>query len=116
MGVEEDFNYEDLSPGIQDAVRWLHSCGWDTIDSGDGSLAKAGMECAYDEPMVAIAVPRMALVHLADRLKLDLESFVINPLGAIEIQAMYNPLDGHAIILLTGEGLLNIEPAPEVAR
>lgn len=108
----EPFDYEALSSGIRPAVKWLHVQGWETCDSGDGSLHAEGMECAFPEPMVVVVVDNRELMHLAaDHLYHSFTSFGYED---IDIQAMYNPADQIASILLTGGGLLKLgAPAPE---
>lgn len=46
--------YASLSPNIRKLVRLLHEWGYGTSDSGDGSNASKGMECAVPYPMVVI--------------------------------------------------------------
>lgn len=49
-----DFDYSQLSPGIRKLVKLLHTWGYETTDSGDGTNHKEGMGCALPYPMVAI--------------------------------------------------------------
>jgi hypothetical protein len=105
-----DFNYNNLCPGIRDAVRWFHAWSWNTCDSGDGSHALAGMEGAMEEPMVVVTVEdRADLCANADLLLEDLEKALGTSFDKVDVQAMYNPRDGIYHILVFGAGLLSLQ-------
>lgn len=95
---------QELCPGIREAVRFLQMEGFETIDSGDGSLAKAGMECAFDEPMVGIKVEPHSLIVDSHRLRSILLANQINA----NIEASYNPDDEVAVIVVFGPDLINL--------
>jgi len=101
-------DYNKLSPGIKGVVRWLHLRGWDTCDSGDGSNLEEGMECGMDTPMVVVETGKKRLAYDAETLFNALTKFLSEEeFNNVDIQAMYNPRDEIASILLTGEGLLS---------
>lgn len=102
------FDYESLSPGIREAVRWLHYHGFGTTDSGDGSNYAAGMEGAMEEPMIYVRVTHSIdlIFETAFLWRLIKETCTPQARDGIEIQAMYNPKDRDAMIVLTGDGLL----------
>ncbi len=54
MSVQPPEFYESLSPKIRKLVRKLHEWGYGSTDSGDGTHACEGMECAVPYPMVVI--------------------------------------------------------------
>lgn len=54
MTIQSPKFYESLSPKIRKLVRLLHGWGYETTDSGDGSNAEEGMECAVPFPMVVV--------------------------------------------------------------
>ncbi|KKN00630.1 hypothetical protein LCGC14_1135850 [marine sediment metagenome] len=107
----EEFDYEQLSPGIRNAVRWFHAWEWDTSDSGDGSLSRDGMECAMEVPMVVVPVEEgHFMCHDANAISQELEREMSpEDFAKVDIQAMYNPRDGIASILVTGDGLLRLK-------
>lgn len=105
----EHFDYEALAPGIRMTVRWLHSLGFYTTDSGDGSTNQAtGMECSEawkGVPMVAIEVPdERHLISSTNWLWTCLEQLFgkggVPPVVGVE--GSYSPQDGYCVILLTG--------------
>lgn len=108
----EEFDYEQLSPGIRDAVRWFHAWEWDTSDSGDGSSFKSGsILSAIEVPMVVVHIQDCHFMcYDADAISHELER-ELSPgdFDKIDVQAMYNPRDGVARILVTGEGLLKLK-------
>lgn len=93
---------DDICPGIKDVVRLLTKEGFETVDSGDGSHFKEGMEGAFEEPMVACLGEKgpdlffraMRLLHILRE----------NGYEA-RVEATYSPNDGIATIVAYGEGL-----------
>ena len=59
----------ELSPGIRDLVLELHRAGFRPCDSGDGSNAAAGMECALPFRHVFMLCPAGALQSELARLR-----------------------------------------------
>lgn len=97
------FDYSQLSPGIRSAVAWIHELGFETCDSGDGSLHASGMDCAIPEPSIVVSCGDPgALVATADRIRAELGSFS----AGVHIQATYVPGEP-AMVLLTGDSLLD---------
>lgn len=109
----DDINYDELDPGIRDTVRWLDEHGFETCDSGDGeSKFEEGWtedDGAMPFPHVIIHCLRENLVMEADRLaimllqegmSIDMGEKPVN--GNLHIQAMYNPGDLGASIMLVG--------------
>ncbi len=100
----------ELSPGIRGAVLWLRSHGFDTCDSGDGSNAAAGMECAVDYPMIAIRATRETLLDEADRCAALLQARGIPTVtgggscseltDSVQVEASYVPGQSSVIILV----------------
>lgn len=128
--MKTDINYDELSPGIRGAVKWLRDNGFNTCDSGDGSNFEQGMECAWEQPMVIIAVSREKLLSEADRLLalLEAEGVPLTPQGGddphepqdcVMVDAVYLPAqNGRCIISVVeiGErGLLATLGKPKVA-
>lgn len=108
-------DYGELDPGVRRLVRLLRSNGFNTSDSGDGS--KAGMmECAVDEPMVAIEVDPAELVSEAHRLHALLAGVGVT-LGEVgddgvgQIQASYDPANRIASVVLFGVTDANLPAA-----
>jgi len=105
---------DGLSPGIKELVLWLNEQGFETTDSGDGTNAAAGMECAVEYPMVVMVVDKPGrLVDEAQRLYKALRGRGIqfdhakrgytsdDTICWPQIQASYDPADGTAVILLS---------------
>ncbi len=99
---------EELCPGIRAAVELLRSNDFETIDSGDGSHFRAGMECACEEPMIACATTRHHMAGASHRLMTLLGSRGID----VHIEAAYSPKDEVAILLVMGKELLNLDGEP----
>jgi hypothetical protein len=109
-----EFDYDSLNPNIREVVRWLHSRGFETADSGDGQTRN--FECDRDYPYVVIPVDLAAgggsaeLVWKTDNLVRLLQSdhrITVEPFGpddtvVIGVQAFYLPAIGYAFIELTG--------------
>jgi hypothetical protein len=95
-----------LCPGIRGAVAFLRHYGFDTCDSGDGSHAKAGMEGAFDEPMVAIRISLESLATETVRCARLLERFGV---PNIAVQATYSPGDTVPMIIIVHEKLLEVK-------
>ena len=99
-----DHIIKGLSPGVRELVVWLNAWGFETVDSGDGSNYAAGMEGAMDCPMVAIVASPDDLVQdavdLMDLLRDRGVKFGPEE-GQPRIQAIFDPADGSAVIVLT---------------
>ena len=105
---------DKLAPGVKELVVWLNAQGFPTCDSGDGSNFKNDMACGVPFPMVAInSDPRTLIADagaLYDALRargvpFDLEArgYTCDPPEEAnwpQIEATYDPADGHAIIML----------------
>lgn len=94
-------NYEELTPGIRQVVRWLRENGFETTDSGDGITNVAlGMEGALDVPHVfMVAVNPAAGIDECNRLHALLLAHGLMPESGT-IQLMYDPSDGVTVIAL----------------
>jgi hypothetical protein len=67
------------------------------------------MECALEVPMVVVVSTKEDLVFDASTLYTDLEKRLSpKDFAETDIQAMFNPRDGNASVLLTGKGLLSL--------
>lgn len=100
-------NLEDLCPGIRACVAYLNKVGFETTDSGDGSHFAAGMECAWEEPMVVIQATEHTMVGLSrqlHRLVHDKQN-----LAGIQIEATYSPVDGVASVIAYGPELVHVK-------
>lgn len=102
-----DFDYSSLAPGIREVVRWVHTLGFATSDSGDGKTNQAaGMDCAVDwtEPMVAIEAPSAAEgIASSERLWAAICALAGgDPPPRARVETSYSPTDGVAIVLLLG--------------
>lgn len=98
----------DLSPGIARTVLWLRAQGFDTCDSGDGSNAAAGMECALPFANVSMIIDVGLFAVEAYRL-LELvraRGVVIEPQSPDEaspsIQVTFDPVTQVCILSLFG--------------
>lgn len=101
MGVD----ITEINPNIRKLVKWLNANCFKTTDSGDGSNYEAGMEGALPFPMVAIVVAPEEIISETDRLCILMSKqfglrFGAEPEGP-NIEASYNPGDGHTMIVLT---------------
>ena len=65
------FDYSKICPGARDLVKFLHSLGLETTDSGDGSNHEAGMEGSLPFVHAAGPVPEWgwSLTEFADWLQ-----------------------------------------------
>lgn len=102
--LDTALNLEELSPGIKNAVQFLNMEGFQTIDSGDGSLAKEGMECAFEEPMVGIQVEPDFLITATHRLR----SILLAEGVEARVEGSYSPDDETAVIVAFGTDLVNL--------
>lgn len=100
--MTKDFDYSQLSPGIVGAVKALHSRHLITTDSGDGSLKREGMECAWDVPMVAVQSARHSFWAECKAV-----AKVFDGTSDISIEATHWVREDEYMILCTGEGLRN---------
>ena len=122
IGVD-DIDYDTLDSGIRETVRWLRSCGYDTVDSGDGKEKFApgekalpmqptedgeGMlvDCRLDFPHVFIRIEPHMLVTQANVLR-DLlrdAGIVVTPCSpdGVSIQGSYDPVDSSAMLMIHG--------------
>lgn len=111
--MADDFDYEQLDPGIREVVRLCRDNGFETTDSGDGCCE---IPCAYGGPMVAMVVSPALLLLEADRLWLTLRAETgAHDLAAqgVQVQASYDPANRVAVLLLTGlddKKLLSFKP------
>lgn len=102
MKKKADFDYEMLDAGIRDTVRWLHDCGFETCDSGDGRLegVKANMEGALDLPHVVVVSPNpLLMTRLADAVMKFAKDDGLWTDGSY-VEASYNPQDGVALVFV----------------
>lgn len=106
--MSDDFNPDDLDPGIRRLVTWLQDLGFQTTDSGDGTTKFAQgwtEECAMPFPHVAMVCSPYDMLTEADDLRSYLESagVVLTPEGVEgpTLVASYDPADSSAILLLS---------------
>lgn len=109
--TDEDFDPEELDPGVRRLVLWLRGLGFDTTDSGDG---RTKLAAGFDEgsalpyPHVAICVEPENLVRDADRLAdllqeehgIEVGPTPPEPPDPPRIEASYDPSTGTAMLLL----------------
>lgn len=106
----EKFNYEELDPGIRETVKFLHSFGYRTTDSGDGvskpaadpTLTVYDDYLPYPHVVVKTSSPEGAIMearHIADALEVcgNLNK-KIEP-GDITLQ--YDPIDDTSVIIIS---------------
>jgi hypothetical protein len=96
-------NYDELCPEIRDAVQFLRMEGFETIESGDGSLALE-VDGAFDEPRILIQVSPNNLVDESHRLYSILLAEEVNA----EVEGQYRPEDEVTIIVVYGPDLVNL--------
>jgi len=106
----DDFNYDELDPGIRETVKWLRSLGHDTTDSGDGRSKPAdwyesGEALPYPHVYIQTGLGHKCLIDTAHTLLVQLELADIdvqpqNPEGKPYIQATYDPVNQLGIIEL----------------
>lgn len=96
---------KDMNPGIVKTVKYLQEKGFYTCDSGDGETHK--YECDRPYGYVTMLVKPEELVSESHRLKAVLEKAGLKPAvqgydtppeGECNIQSMYCPVDGIALI------------------
>lgn len=108
---QPDPDPEALDPGIRQTVLWLRKIGFATTDSGDGvTKGDRGLEF----PHIAIRCESGSLIEDAWRLQgvlqdlgVDFDESTEDPetgqsFRTVSIEATYWPLDGVAIVMLTG--------------
>lgn len=100
-------NYETLDPGIREVVRWLHSLGYKTTDSGDG-YSKLPDERAMNVAHVAIDVSDAErhennLVWLANYLVYA--HCHQHGLPKAVVEASYSTLDDKSLLMLFPFGM-----------
>lgn len=105
--TDEELN--EITPGIRRLVSLLNRYGFKTTDSGDGKAnIDAEMGCAMEFPNIAIKVDASYLIPESHRLADILRKHGVTVRGQTmdpwvpAIQAMYDPGDCSAVILLTG--------------
>lgn len=95
-----------INSGICRLVAALNNAGFTTCDSGDGETHDYSCDRDYGYVVVAVEPPQ-ALIQAADRLAATLRSLGIVPVAQgtgipyerqCYMQAMYCPVDGHALI------------------
>jgi hypothetical protein len=112
----DDFNFDELDPGIRETVRFLRKHGFETVDSGDG-VSKVGTEledAMLDFPHVAMLTTPYTMVEESERLYslLKAQGVQFGPNGVVSvdpnnppsdphIDVSYSPVDGHAILMLS---------------
>ena len=108
MTIQPTEFYESLSPNIRRLVRLLHEWGYKTTDSGDGTNAGEGMECAVMFPMVVIGLDDQGdpLERAADHLYWCLEKKAHIPMGRAtetgtrKVEASYEPGGPRLLLVL----------------
>jgi hypothetical protein len=99
VDLSNDFDYEQLDPGIRKVVRWMRENGFETTDSGDGET-KTDMDCAFDMPNVAVHCTRADLFIEADRLADMIRTHLPRVYQEVHIEASYDPMDRSCVLLL----------------
>lgn len=94
----EEPAWEELDPGISEAVRLLWDAGFQTTDSGDGSKA-GSQEGALPYPHVFAVVEPARMAAEADRAR-GVPWGVLG-LGEPEVEATYSPDDGVAVLAVS---------------
>lgn len=95
-----------LNPGIRLTVACLNAAGFETCDSGDGDTHE--FDTDREGSYVVIASSPESLVSDANSLLtfLELNHIQVIPLDSnesgVQIQAIYEPLDGTAVIDVSG--------------
>lgn len=109
--TQADFDYDQLDPGIRRTVRWLHSIGYPTQDSGDG-VSKPAPERDFDVPHVVIPVEPEYLISVTQALNSELQS--VSDGGTAE--ATYSAGAGLVVVYVGDaqlvEGLGEVLPKP----
>jgi hypothetical protein len=108
-------NYDEIDPGVREAVRLLRSFGFETTDSGDGThKATLGWEpeTFVPYPHVMIRVAPGQLEFECRRLRSYLTSAGVtvvpsghgNPDGEhdVSIQGLFDPADESGVIVVEG--------------
>lgn len=90
--------YDDLDPGIRDAVRLLAYRGFQPTDSGDG-VSKVGDPDALPYPHVFCMVDPERMLVEAQRAWLL--PWAVSGLVKPTVEVSYNPEDGKAVLMLS---------------
>ena len=108
MTEEQDFDLEEVAPGVRTTVSWLISNGFDTVDSNDGSCPNSENHIC-ENPLVVIQVEAKDLITETQRLydllvqrRIRIEPQIGDDEGRVAIQASFDPADGSSMILLIG--------------
>lgn len=106
--MHDDFNPDELDPGIRRLVLWLRELGFETTDSGDGKtkFEQGWTEgCALAFPHVAIVCRPTEIIDGADKLLACLATagITVTPEGTAgpTISATYDPADWSALLFLS---------------
>ena len=107
---KDELDYSQLDPGIRETVRRLRYWGFDTTDSGDGhSKADAGYDpdgfCPHPHVYIRSSASQMVtdckiLLRFCRVAGVDIGE--IRSADSPSIQAMYDPVDDTAMIMLAG--------------
>lgn len=112
--TEDTFDYETVSPGIREVVRWLRAHDFDAYDGGDPT----DDDSEWEVPFVAIQVHPREVMAEADRLyhlvyAHDKKVFgkTVDHEGdtwacGLSISAVYDPSDSTGHLDLTGPALI----------
>lgn len=106
MNKAEEFDLEEVSPGVRDLVKELRAAGYETTDSGDGSNFKEGMECALPMRHVfGVVSPDQPLREFAKRLNALLPTLSCMPdVPNARVEVSYSPNDDTAVWCLFPDG------------
>ncbi len=98
----DSFDYGSLDEGVRETVRWLRGLGFKTTDSGDGrSKFKVNPNVeALDHPHVFMVVEPDLAIHEAKRLRFELSKVAVEA-DPCDVQLMFDPLDGVAVLTLS---------------
>lgn len=101
--MNDEPNYDEITPGVRKLVRLLRDAGFVTIDSGDGvTNVEAGMEGALELPHVHIMTTRDTMIDEAYRLQRTVDDALPAGRGISQVQAMFDPADGIATLSVFG--------------
>jgi hypothetical protein len=100
----DDFDYEQLNPGIRDLVKTLHELGYETSDSGDGKTnIEAGMDWGFDFRHVCGPIDGYDMITFA----VSMKSKLLSEYPDVRVEVSWSTDDGNspAMFMVQPDGI-----------